>query len=752
MAIGDGVSAIASLTAGFGGFSPTAFNGVEESKRLVQDAENALMRMREMRERREALERARTSKPKTFEESADTTWTYVVVDGRVARIVSCSTTAKSITIPHVIEDIPVYAVGTDACSNLEGVEEIICDDSVEVIGSCAFRWCPDLRRVVLPANVSEFSVSWLQKCPNLEELVLPGLLERITSAVFDNEGLKRLRIGKNVSFIEPGAFEKSCLEVLDLSPDNPHLASDGTALYSKDGAVLVALGRPVRHYDVVSGCVKIAKKAFCYMRTLESVALPDSLQTIGKFAFASSGLRRVSLPPNVRVVGEKAFYGCAQLEEAHLNEGLVRIDESAFEASTLPALHIPSSVVEIGKSIVAHTAVVRSGPDATISIDSANGSLFLDEFGGLYRRESDGVHLIQLIDPQVVDFKAHEDTRFVDSHAFAFLAPNIESVSFSDGLEEVRTSAFRVCTRLTRVELPDSVRVIGRDAFLDTNIESFRVPASLKTLGENALVTAGAHRLGEPPSLSHVSVAEGNDRFFVDSGMLLERGESGNRIIVCTGEVADVCIPDTVTSIAPYAFSNSRKVRALHLPASLRVIGTSGLGVWSYVELIHVELEKPVEGRYSFDFRFPETSRAVHSICLALGGSAWVNVPDIMAQYDNCIANAHDYRGNDRDSISIYDQVTRVIERLRDPVLLTNVNRKNFKRLFDEHLEEICVDIARHDDRQAIDALLEFGYLNENNLEGIINAVGRLQDAAMTAYLLEVKRRQFGERTFDFDL
>ena len=751
MAIGDGVSAIASLTAGFGGFSPTAFNGVEESKKQVQLAENALMRMREMRERRDAFERARTSKPKKFADS-ETTWTYVVLDEKVARIVDCATAATSLKIPHEIEGIPVFAIGSEACAGLEGVEEIICDDSIEVIGPCAFRWSPDLRRVVFPENVSEFSVSWLQKCPNLEEIVLPGLLDRITAAVFDNEGLRRLHIGKNVNFIEPGAFEKSSLEVLCLDSANPYLSSDGTALYSNDGTVLVALGRPVSHYDVCPGCVKIAKKAFCYMRSLESVTLPDSLETVGKFAFASSGLCSITIPSNVRVLGEKAFYGCNQLENVALNDGLLRIDASAFEASSLPALHIPPSVFEIGKNIVAHSAVVRSGPDATISIDAANESLFLDEFGGLYRREDDGVHLIQLIDPDVVDFKAHEDTRFVDSHAFAFLAPKIESVSFSGGLEEVRTSAFRVCTRLKRVDLPDSVRVIGQDAFLDTNIESFRVPAELETLGENALVTAGAHRLGEPPSLAHVSVGQGNDRFFVDSGMLFERSDSGNRVIVCTGEVADVRIPDTVTSVAPYAFSNNRKIRTLHLPASLKVIGSNGLGVWSYVELIHVELEKPVEGRYSFDFRFPETNRAVHSICLALGGSSWVNVPDIMAQYDNCIANAHDYRGNDRDSIGIYDQVTRVIDRLRDPVLLTNVNKKNFNRLLSDHLEDICVDIARHDDRQAIDALLEFGYLNEGNLEDIINAVGRLQDAAMTAYLLEVKRRQFGERTFDFDL
>ena len=84
--------------------------------------------------------------------------------------------------------------------------------------------------------------------------------------------------------------------------------------------------------------------------------------------------------------------------------------------------------------------------------------------------------------------------------------------------------------------------------------------------------------------------------------------------------------------------------------------------------------------------------------------------------------------------------------------MLSNVNRSLFDRLLKEHLVEICVDIARHDDRGAIEALIGYGYLNEDNLEEVIQAVGRLQDAAMTAYLLEVKRRRFNRRLFDFDL
>ena len=751
MAIGDGVSSIAVLKLGFGGFSPTAFDGVEATREQMLQAETTLKRMREMEERRRELERARTSRPKTFDDGAGTKWTYVVIDGKLARITACSTEVPQLNIPAEIEGYPVYGIAADACSRNDFIEEVICPDSIESIGSCAFRFCANLRKVVFPDSVSTFSASWLSHCPSIEELVLPGLLDKIESSVFDNEGLRRLHIGRNVSKVVPGAFEKAQLESVDLDPRNPYLKTDGAALYSHDGTVLIALCTPVSHLTLAEGCEKVAKKACCNMHALQSVSLPDTLQTIGKFSFAHSGVNDVVLPSSTRVVGEKAFFHCRELRTITLNDGLTRIDDSAFEESSLESLSIPASIEHIGSSIIARSNVVASGDGATISIDAKSPSLFLDGSGGLYRRLEDGVHLVQLIDEECETFEAHRETRFVDDRAFA-LHKSVREAVFHDGLEVVGPGAFRVCNRMRSVTLPDSVRVIGVEAFYDTNIESFRIPASLEKLGENALVTMGARHIGEPPSIKHVEVAPGNAKFFVNGGMLCERFEKGVRVVVYTGENPDVVIADDVTRIEPYAFSNARGVRTLHLPSSIKTIGTAGLGVWSYVDNIHVQLASPIEGRTEFDFQFPNTSRSVHSISLALGGSSWVNVPDIMAQYDNCIVNAHDYRGLGRDSISVYEQIRRVIARLEDPILLTNVNRSLFDRLIKEHIEEICVDIARHDDRQAIDSLLTFGYLNEKNLEDVITAVGRLQDAAMTAYLLEVKRRRFNKRTFDFDL
>ena len=54
--------------------------------------------------------------------------------------------------------------------------------------------------------------------------------------------------------------------------------------------------------------------------------------------------------------------------------------------------------------------------------------------------------------------------------------------------------------------------------------------------------------------------------------------------------------------------------------------------------------------------------------------------------------------------------------------------------------------------QQAGGALAELGLLTADNVDAVIDAVNRLQDASMTGYLLELKRLRFGRIHADYDL
>ena len=752
MALGDGFPALAELGVTFGGFSPTLMDGVQSSRKIVEQFEEIHRQRKEAQRKQRELELARSSKPRRAADEHGTVWTYVVVDEKVARIIKCEPAVKRVEFPGEIEGYPVYAIGAEALSENNAVEEIVCADSIEYIEPCAFRLNENLRSVVFPHDVTEFKESWVRHCPKLESLVLPGLLDVIGIHVFDNRGLKRLYIGESVYKVEPGAFQNTALDEIVIAEENPFITTDGVGVYSKDFSTLLALAKPVEEFKVLDGCKVLAKKSCYGIEALREIHVPESVEKLEPFALSHSGIIGFVAPSSLLEIDEKAFYYCKSLTSVKLNSGLASLGNSAFEKSALTALRIPASIEHIGTSITARTNVVHSGPDCTLEIDPGCETFFLDGAGGLYRAGEDGAHFVQLIDREMREYEMGAAAVAIDPYAFAY-HDSVERVVVKDGVRVIGKSAFRVCSKLKHVELPDSVCEIGEDAFIDTVLEDFRVPAKLEKLGKNALVTQAAHHGNAQPSLRSVEVAEGNESFYIVSGMLCQRRGETSSVIVFASNESHVIIPDEVSHVEEYAFNNARGIDYLELRPGLKTIGTAGLSVWCWIEHIHIEVAEAIEGRSVFDFYFPNTSKGIHSISIGIGGASWVNVPGIMAQYDNSIASSHDYNSpRNSDSISVYEQAKRMVSRLDDPILLTETNRNLFERVFRWNIVEICVDIARHDDRYLIDRLLDFGFINEDNLEEIIASVNRLQDAAMTGYLLEIKRRRFNRSAFDFDL
>ena len=235
--------------------------------------------------------------------------------------------------------------------------------------------------------------------------------------------------------------------------------------------------------------------------------------------------------------------------------------------------------------------------------------------------------------------------------------------------------------------------------------------------------------------------------------MLCRKTDEGASVVVFSSSAARVVFPDEVTRVEEYAFSNARGIEYLALNPRLSTIGSNGLSTWCWIRQIHVELAKPIEGRLAYDFFFPDTPGAVRGISLGLGGASWVNIRGIIEQLDICLASAHDYNVQRKSGdVSAYAQAKLILDRLDDPVMLTPTNRLMMERVLRNNIEDICVDVALHDDRIVLEDLIEHGFLDVDSLERVIDRVGALRDAATSAYLLEAKRQRFARASFDYDL
>ena len=123
--------------------------------------------------------------------------------------------------------------------------------------------------------------------------------------------------------------------------------------------------------------------AFEDCSSLTSVTIPNSVTTIGDYAFCCSSLTSVTIPNSVTSIGEKAFWGCSSLTSVTFedNSNLTSIGGRAFyNCSSLTSIDIPNSVTSVNywafrncsslTSIIIPNSVTYIGEEAFIGCSS----------------------------------------------------------------------------------------------------------------------------------------------------------------------------------------------------------------------------------------------------------------------------------------------------------------------------------------------------------------------------------------------
>ena len=194
----------------------------------------------------------------------------------------------------------------------------------------------------------------------------------------------------------------------------------------------------------VSVC-EIAPNAFYDNKTLERIDMTscNKLTIIGELAFAGcENLTNIIFPENIEEIGGTAFSNCEALASVDLSncKKLDKIGESAFNwCPSLEEVLLPESLSSIGKSA----------------------------FCGCKIRN--------------IDFSACKLlSKFPDS--LFNMCKSLEEVVWPPHLKEIGDVAFSDCESLRRVELPDSVEVLGEQVFSGCKLKSLSLPKNIKKL------------------------------------------------------------------------------------------------------------------------------------------------------------------------------------------------------------------------------------------------------------------------------
>jgi hypothetical protein len=101
---------------------------------------------------------------------------------------------KSIEIPQMVSTI-----GSNSFYDCDNLTEIIIPDSVRKIGSCAFGECDSLRSIRLSNNLTVINEYLFYGCKKLTTMTLPDSIKTIKIGAFQESGIRKIVIPKNVT-------------------------------------------------------------------------------------------------------------------------------------------------------------------------------------------------------------------------------------------------------------------------------------------------------------------------------------------------------------------------------------------------------------------------------------------------------------------------------------------------------------------------------------------------------------------------
>ncbi len=334
-------------------------------------------------------------------------------------------------IPDEVETIEAYAF-----SQADTLTAVTFNDNLKRIGDEAFLGSGLLNNVCLPEGLVFIGGGVFQDCLSLTEISLPSTIEIIRPLAFYNTAYYNDLANWELGLLYIGEYlltGEYCISGEDWRVEEYQYVSGKVTI--KDGTRLIAGSAfswfnwdpDITEVDFPTSLQFINEGAFSFCEKMTSVCFTESILHIDECAFMyCTGINEIRLPDSVTHIGDSAFAECSNLSYVNLGEGLVSIGTEAFD----------------GTEYFSNT------------YNYADGYLY------------NGKYLLGCLKNEVE----------------SPIEINIGTEVIADGaLSKIGTwEAFSV-------SIPDSLKHIGKEAFLGTNTGEITLPNTVLSIGDYAI-------------------------------------------------------------------------------------------------------------------------------------------------------------------------------------------------------------------------------------------------------------------------
>jgi len=275
-----------------------------------------------------------------------------------------------------------------------------------------------------------------------------------------------------------------------------------------------------------------------------SVIIPDSVRTIGAYAFANGDLMTsASIGSGVTSIGDQIFSACDSLTSITLdasNPSYRSIVGVLYDKNLTTLIKCPAA--KTGEVIIPHgvTSIEWNAFDSCRYLEHLTIGNGITSINAYTFEES--------TDLESVTFTPNSNLISIGVRAFAFCT-SLNALDLPDKLETIGDGAFRSCTSLTALNIPGNVTSIESDAFSDcTSLTNVSIPASVTSIEFYAF--------GGCTNLTAIDVAEANANYSSIDGVLYNENQTV-LIQYPAGKAGALIIPSSVTEIERGACGNS---------------------------------------------------------------------------------------------------------------------------------------------------------------------------------------------------